>query len=282
MTNPDPRPRTILVTGATDGIGLETARQLVAMGHRVIVHGRRPERVAAAVEALGSGGAITSALADLADLASVRAMAADLLARGETIDVLINNAGIYANDATLTVDGFESTFAVNHLAPFLLTHLLLPALAPTGARIVNVSSIAHTRGRLDARTWRSLAGFDPYGAYAQSKLANVLFTVALARRLPPRVATFALHPGVVSTKLLTEGFGMRGADSLADGADTSVFLATSPDADALSGQYVVKRRAARAHPLASDRAATEAFYLESAAMVGVTPLPEGLSNQNAR
>lgn len=275
--------KTILVTGATDGIGLETARQLVAMGHRVIVHGRRPERVAAAVQALArhaADGAITTALGDLADLASVRHLAADLLARGGAIDVLLNNAGIYANAGELTIDGFESTFGVNHLAPFLLTHLLLPALAPSGARVINVSSIAHARGRLDARKWRSLDGFDPYGAYAQSKLANVLFTVELARRLPPHVEAFALHPGVVTTKLLTEGFGMRGADSLAAGADTSVFLATSPDAGQLAGQYVVKRRAARMHPLASDPRTTEGFYLASAEMVGLEPLPA--RDQNAR
>jgi len=274
MSTPD-SPKTILVTGATDGIGLETARQLVGLGHRVIVHGRRPERIAAAVQALSRGARheVGHVQGDLAELASVRRMASELAARGTPLDVLVNNAGVYMNDPRLTADGFEATFGVNHVAPFLLTHLLVPTLASTGARVINVSSIAHTRGRLDASTWRTLVGFDPYGAYAQSKLANVLMTVALQRRLPAHVATFSLHPGVVSTKLLTEGFGMRGADSLAAGADTSVYLATAPDVAALAGQYVVKRRAARMHPLASDRRATDDLYLASADLAGVDALP---------
>jgi NAD(P)-dependent dehydrogenase (short-subunit alcohol dehydrogenase family) len=267
--------KTILVTGATDGIGLETARQLVAMGHRVVLHGRRQERLDAARAELApeATAPIETAVADFARLASVHAMAEELRARGLVLDVLVNNAGIYANDPELTDDGFEATFGVNHVAPFLLTHLLLPALATRGARIVTVSSIAHGRGRLDPRTWRSLAGFDPYGAYAQSKLANVLMTAELARRLPAHVIAFSLHPGVVSTKLLTEGFGMRGSDSLAAGADTSVWLATAPEARALSGRYVVKRREGRAHHLAQDARATADFYLKSAELAGVEPLP---------
>ncbi|MFO0745825.1 MAG: SDR family NAD(P)-dependent oxidoreductase [Myxococcota bacterium] len=270
---PDSRPTT-LITGSTDGIGKETARQLLVHGHRVILHGRSAQRVDAVKADLAAPGRqIHSLVGDLSSLETVRAMAAEALDRFERIDVLVNNAGIYMNEAKLTVDGFEQTFAVNHLAPFLLTHLLMPVL---GERIINVSSMAHARGRLDRTTWRSLRGFDPYGAYAQSKLANVLFTVDLARRLEPGLSTFALHPGVISTKLLTEGFGMRGPDSLAAGADTSVWLATDANvtkSPSKSGQYFAKRQEARMHPLASDPRAAADFFNESARLVGVTPLP---------
>jgi len=261
---------TTLVTGATDGIGKETARQLLARGHEVILHGRNAARLEATRAALSQAlpnARLQTVQGDLASLASVR----ELAARVPDIDVLVNNAGIYANEPSLTVDGFESTFAVNHLAPFLLTHLLLARLRP-GGRVVNVSSVAHTRGKLAPRTWRSLVGYDDYAAYAESKLANVLFTVELARRLPTGLTTYALHPGVVSTKLLTEGFRMRGSDSLAAGAETSVYLASEPGIEAHSGQYFVRKRPAKAHALAGDAAATRDFYVECAALVGIDPL----------
>lgn len=274
---PDPtssHASTILVTGSTDGIGKETARRLVAAGHRVILHGRSPARLAMTQAELAraappEGPAPETLCGDLASLASVRAMAADALARFPRVDVLLHNAGVYMNEPVLTVDGFEQTFAVNHLAPFLLTHLLLPAVT---SRIILVSSIAHGRGRLDPASWRSLSRFDPYGAYAQSKLANVLFAVELARRLPPGVVSHSLHPGVVSTKLLVDGFGMNGSDSLTDGSTTSVWLATAPEVSNSTGRYFVKQREARMHPLASDPEATAAFYAESARMVGVSEL----------
>lgn len=261
---------TTLVTGATDGIGKETARQLLVHGHRVILHGRNAQRLAhTKAELSGPDRHIDTLTGDFASLDSVRAMAETALDRWERIDVIVNNAGIYMNDPVLTVDGFEQTFAVNHLAPFLLTHLLEPML---GERIINVSSIAHGRGRLERATWRTVRGFDPYAAYAESKLCNVLFTVELARRLPEGMVTHALHPGVVSTKLLTQGFGMRGPDSLAAGADTSVWLATAPEVTKSSGKYFAKRREARMHPLADDPRVCADFYTESARLVGVTPL----------
>lgn len=265
----------MLVTGATDGIGRETARELVRCGATVIVHGRRAARAHEVVTELatiaGSGATVPEpVLGDFASLEDVRRMASELLERGAVIDVLVNNAGVYMNEAQSTRDGFEMTFAINHLAPFLLTHLLLPRLRESAAaRIVNVSSMAHERGTIDLAALGSTQGFEPYRAYASSKLANVLFTVELARRVGPGVTVNALHPGVVSTKLLTEGFGMRGGDSLAQGAATSVRLALAPELAAVSGRYFSHGREAPTAAAARDRELARAFYEKSCVMTDV-------------
>jgi NAD(P)-dependent dehydrogenase (short-subunit alcohol dehydrogenase family) len=269
----------VLVTGATDGIGRETARALVRRGARVIVHGRSAAKVEATCEELeqiAKGGAAAPVLGDFAKLASVRAMGAELAARAERIDVLLHNAGVFLNERVETEDGFEATFAINHLAPFVLTHALLPRLSDGAhARIVNVSSIAHARGAIDVDRLGSLDGFEPYGAYAASKLANVLFTVELARRLGSGAVTVnALHPGVVSTKLLTEGFKMRGRDSLADGARTSVMLALAPELAGVTGRYFAAEREADVAPSGRDAQLARRLYDESCRLTGVTPLPE--------
>ncbi len=271
----------VLVTGATDGIGRETARELARRGARVLVHGRSPEKVKAVVQeldALADSKMPAPVVGDFSSLEDVRAMAKLLLARGDGLDVLLNNAGVYMNDAKVSRDGFEMTFAVNHLAPFLLTHLLLPRLRESSApRIVNVSSMTHSggaihRAELDALT--STKHFDPYAAYANSKLANVLFTVELARRLGPAVTVNALHPGVVSTKLLTEGFGMRGGESLAEGAATSVRLALAPELKGVTGRYFAHSKEAAMAAPARDRELAAAFYEKSCEIVGIAPLPD--------
>ncbi len=261
-------PQTALVTGATDGIGRATAMALARLGLHVILHGRRPERVAearSAIEREVARASVETIVADFADLAAVRRMAAEVAARRGTLDVLVNNAGLYANAPSLTIDGWESTFGVNHVAPFVLTLGLLPLLrsAPLG-RIVNVSSVAHVRGRLEPATFRALAAFEPYRSYAQSKLANILFTAELQRQ-EPALAVNALHPGVVSTKLLTRGFGMEGPDSLVDGAATSVWLATSADASMLRGSYCVRARPATPSPGAQDPEAARRLWVDTEA-----------------
>lgn len=270
--------KTILITGATDGIGKETARILVERGARVVIHGRTLEKAEGAraeIERTTGKKLPAPVAAELADLDAVRALASEWGSR--PLDVLINNAGIYAKKRRLTSDGRELTMAVNHDAPFLLTHLLLDALraAPRG-RVVNVSSIAHTRGTIDINDIDMAGGFDPYGAYAASKLANVLFTVELARRLAAlpgaRVTVNALHPGVVSTKLLKAGFGGGGPDSLEEGAATSVLLALD-DVD-VSGRYFVAGHESRPARAAHDPELCRAFYEASCARVGIEPLPE--------
>ncbi len=249
-----------LVTGATDGIGKETARKLAARGFDVVVHGRTQEKAERARAEVDAKRAVA---AELSSLDAVRALAGQI----EALDVLVNNAGVYMKRRALTADGREMSMAVNHDAPFLLTHLLLARLrASKDPRVVNVSSVAHTRGRIDVDDIDMARGFSAYGAYAASKLANVLFTVELARRAPG-VKVNACHPGVVSTKLLKAGFDMNGPDSLDEGARTSVLLAAGDVDD--SGAYWVAERRARA---SIDERLCAPFYEASARRVGVAPL----------
>ncbi len=266
----------ILVTGATDGIGRATALELARRGAELVVHGRTPARTAAVLAELRAIRPTTPAPvhAELTDLAAVRAMAGEV-ARAGPLDVLINNAGVFENERRTTPDGRERTMAINHDAAVLLTHELLDALraAPQG-RVVCVSSMAHARGRLRLDDLDATAGFSGYDAYAASKLANVLFAVELARRLAhTRVTANALHPGVVTTKLLRGGFGMDGPESLEQGAATSVLLALDPSVATVSGQYFSHGRPAAAHRAARDADLCARFYDESCRRVGVTPLP---------
>lgn len=267
----------IFVTGSTDGIGRETARLLVQQGARVVVHGRNAAKAAEAaseLEALAGRPMPAPVVGDLSSLAAVRAMADELLARDEPLDVLLNNAGIYMRERRVSEDGLELTMAVNHFAPFLLTHRLLPALRRASApRIVNVSSIAHTRGTLDLGDLQLERSFGHYEAYATSKLANVLFTVELAERLGQTPTVNALHPGVVSTKLLTEGFRMQGYDSATQASQTSVYLALSPEVADVTGQYFASCTVAPRNPVVDDATLRRRFYEISVELTGVEPLP---------
>lgn len=268
----------ILVTGATDGIGRQTALMLLRQGHEVIIHGRsasKLQQVAQELEQQTGRSVYAQHLADLSEPEQVEQLADEVLRQHERLDVLLNNAGVFMREYKTNAHQQELTFAINHLAPFILTHRLLPLLKATpGARIVNVSSIAHARGKIYFDDLNMSAGFDGYKAYAQSKLANVLFTVALAARLKgDDVTVNALHPGVVSTKLLTKGFGFEGPDSLEDGSQTSVYLATSQDAAHHSGDYFVDCKPAKTSELAQDAQLVERFYQESAALTGIAPLP---------
>jgi NAD(P)-dependent dehydrogenase (short-subunit alcohol dehydrogenase family) len=266
---------TILITGATDGIGKQTALTLLEQGARVIIHGRSEKKAKVTAEELRDvtkSDRIEAIHADLASLQEVRD-AAQALAKHKTLDVLLNNAGIYQQERELTPDGFERTMAVNHFGHFLLTHLLLPQLkqSPQG-RIVNLSSIAHSRGSLDLNDLSFSKGFDGYRAYASSKLANILFTYELARRLKASSVTVnAVHPGVISTKLLTQNFGIQGG-GLAQGAATSLMLATDPALAKTSGKYFSDKRETPSSSLSHDIQLQERLYLESCRLVGVEPV----------
>lgn len=241
--------RNVLVTGATDGIGRATARGLARRGWRVLTHGRNEAKARAAATEIDG----TPVWGDFSDLRSVAALADQVRSAVPVLDALVNNAGIYASRYELTVDGFESTMAINHFAPFVLTHRLLDALreAPA-ARIVNVSSMTHSGAKLDPADLNFERGWDAYAAYAGSKLANVLFTRELARMLARTAVTAnALHPGVIGTKLLRAGFSISG-DSAANGARTSVYLTDDPDVQGVSGRYFVDCRESPASRAAGD------------------------------
>ncbi|MGH8598911.1 MAG: SDR family oxidoreductase [Gammaproteobacteria bacterium] len=263
----------ILVTGSTDGIGLETARQLIRQGVEVLVHGR-DERRANAVSAglndeVARGRAIPVS-GDLSRMSEVVALAQRVHELGPRLDGLVNNAGIYAAKRELTDDGFERTIAINHFAHHLLTRWLMPILlAAPAARIVVVSSGTHHSGRIDLADLADRAdqaggkGWTAYGAYSNSKLANVLWTRALAKRLARTPLTVnALHPGVIATKLLRAGFG-AGGGSPVQGARTSVYLALDPAIAGLSGRYFVDCRETPVARQATDERLAEILWVET-------------------
>jgi NAD(P)-dependent dehydrogenase (short-subunit alcohol dehydrogenase family) len=259
--------RTVLITGSTDGIGLATAKQLLAQGHRVLIHGRDEAKAEAVAARLV--GETVAVFGDLSELSQVRKLAEQVAAVTPVLDGLINNAAIFSKTRALSPDGFEMTMAVNHFAPFLLTHLLLPALKNSDdARVVNVSAALHARSRLDLSDIHFEKRYDGRLAYGASKLANVAFTLELARRTPnTQVTTAALHPGVISTKLLEQAFGMTGA-SVEEGARTSVFCATSATLRGNSGKYFVDSAESTPGALASDEAFGQSLWELSSRLVG--------------
>ncbi len=271
----DARP-VALITGATDGIGRATATALADRGFAVLVHGRDAGRATTVADTIRSaGGEARAVVADLAQLADVARLAAELQAgNAARLDILVNNAGVAFRGGArhLSADGFELTFAVNHLAHMLLTLELLPLLEATGhvrgaagpARVATVASELHARGRLDFDDLQGEHRYAGGAAYAQSKLANVLFARALARRVDPRaVVSHALHPGVVKTKLLRDGFGSNGGVSVERGAATSVVVATSPEAGRTTGGYWAHEQPAPPAPQALDDALGERLWAVS-------------------
>jgi NAD(P)-dependent dehydrogenase (short-subunit alcohol dehydrogenase family) len=231
-------PHTILITGATDGIGLATAHTLVEQGHTVLLHGRNPAKLAAtekALSALPGSGRIETYLADLSRMADVTALARDIAQKHERLDVLINNAGIYRAPETLTPDGLDVRFAVNTLAPYLLTLRLLPLMDAKG-RVINLSSAA--QAPVDAEALAGRVRLADMAAYAQSKLALTTWSrhLALAHR-PDGPVIVAVNPGsLLGTKMVKEGFGVEGGD-IRIGADILVRAALSDEFASANGQY---------------------------------------------
>ncbi|KAI93608.1 short-chain dehydrogenase [Rhodomicrobium udaipurense JA643] len=275
--------RTAIVTGASSGIGLYTALGLAKAGAKVIlvcrsqVRGEDTKRLIARQ----SGNEPDLVLADFASLKSVHNAAKRIADGFNEIHILVNNVGAFAPVRKLTVDGYETTFAVNHLAPFLFTNTLIPTLAGSGeerrnARIVTVASNASNRASIDFGDLMSSRRYSVFRAYAQSKLANVLFTVELARRLPPKPVTAnCLHPGVVGTGIGNLGGVMGAAWSLLrplvltpeQGAENSLYVATAPEIEGKSGLYFVKERPARPNPIAEDAHAARRLWTESERLV---------------
>ena len=264
----------VLVTGSTDGIGKEASRHLATMGTTVLVHGRSRERGEEALSELRgetSSKGLGLVVGDLSSMEEVRGMAEQVRDAGRgRLDVLINNAGVVAEGRTKTQDGYELTFAVNHLAPFLLTNLLLDELQGSApSRVVTVSSELHGRARMNFDDPQLELDWGPRKAYNQSRLANVLFTYELARRLEGTgVTANALHPGVVGTKLLRRGFGARGS-STTGAAEALVYLATSPEVEGVTGRYFRKGREAESSPASRDEGAQRKLWELSERLCGL-------------
>ena len=283
--------RVAIVTGASAGIGLHTALGLARAGMRVVMVGRNAERMAGARRLIAErepGAELESAIADFSSLDEVRALAADVLARHERIDVLVNNAGMISQRYAVSAEGYEVTVAVNHVAPFLLTHLLLDRLKTSAqeskpARIVTVASQAHRGARLEVATMTHPANWTPLSAYGRSKLANILFTRALAQRLDPATVTAScLHPGVIATDIgdragTLAGLGWRLVKPFLTrpdkGAETSIFIATVADPTPFHGAYVIGKKITEPDTAARDDRLAEALWEESAHLVGLPSSP---------
>ena len=275
--------RTVLVTGASGGIGRATALGLAKMGARVAITGRdaaRTEDAAREIRTAG-GGHVDALVADLSSQAEVRRLASQVLSGLPRVDVLVNNVGGYWKTRHVTVDGLERTFAVNHLAPFLLTNLLLDRMSEgASSRVVTVASNAQAMGRIAFDDLQGETDYSGARAYNQSKLANVLFTYELARRQGAAgVTANALHPGVVSTAFGTEDPGraqrllvplmrpfMKGP---AAGATTSVHVASAPALERRTGGYYAGSRDRRSSSRSYDEAVAARLWQASAELVGL-------------
>jgi NAD(P)-dependent dehydrogenase (short-subunit alcohol dehydrogenase family) len=249
--------KTILITGSTDGIGKQTAIDLAEMGATVIVHGRNMEKTITTAEEISEitgNRAVDYFVADFSSLKAVRKLSEDIHKKYNSLDVQINNAGIYQHHRELSEEGFEMTFAVNHLAHFLLTKLLLDLIRKTkGGRILNVSSMAQASD-IDFENLQGEKHFDGYSAYSLSKLCNVLFTYQAAQKWRDDGLTInCLHPGVIRTKLLRTGWGL-GGQPVEMGSKTSVYLATSPDVEGISGKYFSNSRQVQSAGISYDTA----------------------------
>ncbi|MGO9502530.1 MAG: SDR family oxidoreductase [Streptosporangiaceae bacterium] len=275
----------VLVTGGTGGIGKATAIGLAALGARVGITGRdqaRTEAAAAGIRAVPGSPAVDVFAADLSAQAEVRRLAAQVLDTYPRLDVLVNNAGGFWAHRHVTADGLEHTFALNHLAPFLLTNLLLDRLAASApARIVTVSSGAQARGRIDFDDLQGERNYSGQRAYSQSKLANVMFTYELARRLEGTGVTATVcHPGVVRTGFGAEDQAAHMAIMIrlarpfmktpAQGAVTPIYLACSPQVEGVTGRYFANRKPRTSGKASYDTTAAARLWQASAGLAGMT------------
>jgi len=283
--NPDLSGRTCLITGATNGIGKAAALALAQFGPSLVLVARDPGRAEQTVKEIADKTGnrdVEVMLADLSSLEQVRRLAKDFQATDKPLHILLNNAGVVMLRREETVDGFETTFAVNHLSYFLLTNLLLERLAESApARIVNVASDAHvySGGPLDFEDLQSTKGYASMKVYGKSKLANILFTRELARRLEGSgVTANCLHPGLVGSNLAKNN-GVIGnlatllvrpfARSTAKGAETAIYLCTSPDVEGVSGKYFFDKKEKWPKRYAQNDADALRLWEVSAQMTGL-------------
>jgi NAD(P)-dependent dehydrogenase (short-subunit alcohol dehydrogenase family) len=283
----DMRCKVVLISGATNGIGRVTALELARLGATTVIAGRNASKVSSTVDMIRqfSGQAQVSGLvADLSVQAQVRALADAFKRQYDRLDVLVNNAGAAFHRRVLTPDGIEATFALNHLSYYLLTHLLLDRLqASAPARIINVASDAHRYARADSKNWQSEYDYGPtgFGAYSRTKLANILFTRELARRLAGTgVTANALHPGTVATGIWRNTGGVLGhligmmsplvMRTPEQGAQTTIYLASSPTVAGISGLYFVDSKPISPSKAAQDDDAARQLWALSEQMTGMT------------
>ena len=262
----------VLITGATDGIGRQTALDLAEMGAHVLIHGRDPKRLKATAQEIEGSRAsqkVEMFIGDFSSLAQVWHLAEDIKGKHDRLDVLINNAGILDNRKRTSEDGYEMTIAVNHLAPFLLTGLLLDLLkkgAPS--RIVNVSSMMHSHS-IDFENLNGEKGFDGHDAYGLSKLCNVLFTYELAERLKGTGVTVnCLHPGVIGTKLLRGGWGGGGGGG-SHRSENLLYVTTDEALAGVTGRYFINMGETGSADITHDPVIRERLWRLSEEMTGV-------------
>ena len=280
--------KVVLITGGTGGIGKETALALVKMGAAVVIVGRNPQKTAAVTDEIrkASGNpTVEYLLGDLAIQADVRRVAQEFRSHHNRLDVLVNNAGAVFMSREESQDGIEMTFALNHLNYFLLTHLLLDQLkASAPARVINVSSAAHMGGKMNFDDLELRHTYNGWKAYSQSKLANVLFTYELARRLKGSgVTANALHPGFVATNFGKSNGGVFqpffrlaqiAAISPHAGAQTSVYLASSPEVEGVTGQYFDKKKAVNSSALSHNAEDAQRLWNISLDRVGLQAIAQ--------
>jgi NAD(P)-dependent dehydrogenase (short-subunit alcohol dehydrogenase family) len=270
--------RTIVITGASDGIGAVAARKLHEQGERVVITGRSPEKTKAIAGELG----VDSYTADFADLSQVRALADKLLSKYERIDVLANNAGLTWGDRTITKDGHEIIFQVNHLSPFLLTNLLKDRLIASKANIIITSSVGHNYGHVDLNDLESARKYSALNTYSTSKLENILFMKELVRRWGPSgVNAAAFHPGNIASNFAINAKGFiyylyhspmkhLFLTTPEKGADTLVWLISGEAGkDWISGDYYFKRKAKKVKREALDESLAARLWEMSAGMTGI-------------